>query len=227
MPDSSHPLPALGTETMVGQASGLDLLVRVQGPADQATPLQVICLFENTNPQDIYQSPPALPAALNGLVHVDQALHGLLTELRQSGRFRGFALETLLLLPPAGTLKAPQLLLIGLGSRAAAQQNMAALMHQVGLTGMREALRLAVPSYSHAANLQDGGLGVVPADITQAVLAGTLEAYRTQHYLAARQAAPEPLVRQFTMLTGPATFALAGEGVTAFLQNYSTEESAF
>lgn len=223
MPDSAPSLPAIGTEKLIGNAGGFDVVVKVQGPAGQTTPLQVICLFENSNPQDIYQSPPALPAALNGLVHVDQALHGLLTDLRQSNRFRGDALETLLLVPPAATISAQRLLLIGLGSRAAATQNTATLMHQVALTGMREALRLEVSSYSHAVDLQDGGFPVLPVDITHAVLAGTLEAYRTQQYLAAQQAAPTPLVKQFTLLTGPATFALATTGATSFLQSLKQE----
>lgn len=200
------------------------MLVKVQGPADQATPLQVICLFESTNSQDIYQSPPALPAALNGLVHVDQALHGLLTDLRQSGRFRGDALETLLLAPPVASIKAHLLLLIGLGNRVAANQNTVTLMQQVSLTGMREALRLGVPSYSHAVDLQDGGFPVVPVDITHAVLTGILEAYRTQQYLAAQQASPAPLLKQFTLLTGPATYASAVKKAATFLRSYSVEQ---
>lgn len=212
---AAAPLPAVGTEQLAGQATGLAVLVKAQGPASQPTPLQVICLFDNSNPQDIYQSPPALPAARNGLVHVDQALGGQLTELRRAGHFRGYPLETLLLRPPAGTVPAARLLLVGLGSRAAAT-NLESLMEQVGLTAMREALHLGVVSYSFAANVQDGGLAVVPASLARALLTGTFAAYRTQQYLAARQLGPPPTVRQLTMLAGPPTFAHAVAGVEQF-----------
>jgi hypothetical protein len=40
----------------------------VQGPSGQETPLQVACLFEYVE-GDI-TTPPALPAALNGMLHL-------------------------------------------------------------------------------------------------------------------------------------------------------------
>ncbi|TDN36777.1 hypothetical protein A8B98_07240 [Hymenobacter sp. UV11] len=208
----------MGTEQLAGQADGLAVLVKAQGPASQPTPLQVICLFDSSNPQDIYQSPPALPAARNGLVHVDQALGGQLTALRRAGHFRGLPVETLLLTPPAGTMPATRLLLLGLGSRAIAATSLESLLEQVGLTAMREALRLGVASYSFAANVQDGGLTVVPAPVTQALLTGTFAAYRTQQYVAAHQLGPPPTVRQLTMLAGPPTFAHAVAGVEQFFR---------
>lgn len=216
---ATAPLPAVGAEHLAGQADGLAVLVKAQGPASQPTPLQVICLFDNSNPQDIYQSPPALPADRNGLVHVDQALGGQLTALRQTGHFRGQALETLLLTLPANILPATRLLLVGLGNRAAAATGLEPLMEQVGLTAMREALRLGVASYSFAANVQDGGLTVVPANIAHALLTGTFAAYRTQQYLADSQLGQPPTVRQLTLLAGPPTFVHAVAGVEQFFSN--------
>ena len=67
----------------------------MQSPSAQETPLQIVCLFEYTE-GDIFNSPPALPKELNGMVHVDEALHGLITELRKTNKFEGKFLETLL-----------------------------------------------------------------------------------------------------------------------------------
>jgi hypothetical protein len=73
----------------------------VQGPSTEITSLQVACVFEYTE-GDIFNSPPALPAAANGMVHLDHDLNGIITELRKSGKFSGHALETLLITPPPG-----------------------------------------------------------------------------------------------------------------------------
>jgi hypothetical protein len=58
----------------------------VEGPSTQITPLQVACVFEYTE-DDIFKSPPALPAALNGMLHLDQALKGIVMDIRKSGKF--------------------------------------------------------------------------------------------------------------------------------------------
>ena len=193
----------VGTEAKVGQLDGLTVVVKVQGPSTQETPLQVACLFEYVE-GDIFKAPPALPAAVNGMVHLDQALHGLVTDLRKSGKFTGHALETLLITPPKGTISAERLLLIGLGDRKTFTP---ALMRQVGAVGMREALRLGVTSYSHASDLKDGGIDSPIAEVADAVLGGAFDALRAQRYLSEKGASPAPAVRKLTLLAGPAFFA--------------------
>jgi hypothetical protein len=194
---------AVGTEAKIGQLDGLAVSVKVQGPSTQDTPLQVACVFEYVE-GDIFTAPPALPAAANGMVHLDQALHGLVTDLRKSGRFAGHALETLLITPPKGTIPAKRLLLIGLGDRKTFTP---AFMRQVGAVGMREALRLGVTSYSHASDLKDGGIDSPTSAVADAVLTGALDALRAQRYLSERGASPPPSVRALTLLAGPAFFA--------------------
>ena len=76
-------LPALGTVSQLGRVYGVEIETAVQSPSAQKTPLQVVCLFEYTE-GDIFNSPPALPKALNGMVHVDEALNGLITDLRKA-----------------------------------------------------------------------------------------------------------------------------------------------
>jgi cytosol aminopeptidase family protein len=193
---------AVGTQARVGEVGGLTVDVKVQGPSAQQTPLQVACVFEYVE-GDIFQ-PPALPAALNGMVHLDQALHGLITELRKSGKFSGHALETLLITPPKGTIAAERLLLIGLGDKKAFTP---ALMGRVGAVGMREALRLGVSAYAHASDLKDAGVESPTREVATAVIAGALDALGTQRYLADQGAAPRSTIRSLTLLAGPAFFA--------------------
>jgi hypothetical protein len=194
---------ATGTEAQVGQRDGLTVSVKVQGPSMQQTPLQVACVFEYVE-GDIFTSPPALPATANGMVHLDQSLHGLVTDLRKSGKFAGHALETLLITPPKGTIAAKRLLLIGLGDRKTFTP---AFMKQVGAVAMREALRLGVTSYSHASDLKDGGVASPTSEVADGVITGALDALGAQLYLAEKGASPRPSVRALTLLAGPAFFA--------------------
>jgi hypothetical protein len=208
-PESSTILPALNTKSLLGQVDGVEIEAVVQGPATQATPLQVVCLFEYTE-GDIYNSPPALSKELNGMVHLDEGLHGLITELRKSDKFKGQFLETLLIIPPANTLLAKKLLLIGLGNR---KEFKAEQMRLVGLTGMREALRLGVASYSHASDLKDAGIDSPTADVAGYVIQGAVEAYRTQSYLKKQNASDALSVKKVSLLTGPAYYEDSISGV--------------
>src|SRR6185437_2122460 len=96
-------LPALNTNELLAKIDGLNIEVIVQSPSAQVTSLQIVCLFEYQE-GDIYTSPPALKRELNGMVHVDEALHGLITDLRKTKRFEGKLLETLLIAPPLNTI---------------------------------------------------------------------------------------------------------------------------
>ena len=195
-------LPPVGTMSRAGEAEGLEVRVQVQGPAAAMTPLQVACVFEYVA-GDI-TTPPALPAAANGMVHLDEALHGLVTELRKSGRFSGHALETLLVTPPKGTIGAERLLLIGLGDRKTFSP---ALLARVGAVGMREALRLGVTAYAHASDIKDAGVDSPTGATASAVIGGALDALAAQRWLADKGMSPRPSVTALTLLAGPAFFA--------------------
>ncbi len=210
-------LAAIGTHAKVGQADGLTVEVRVQAPSTQQTPLQVACLFEYVEGDIV--NPPALPAAVNGILHLDRALHGLVTDLRKSGKFGGHSLETLLIVPPKGAIGAERLLLIGLGDR---KQFTPELMRRVGEVEMREALRLGVSDFSHASDLKDAGVDSPTAAVAEALIEGNLSALRTQRYLSEKGAAPLPHVSSLTLLTGPAFFAETSAAATAFLARSPT-----
>lgn len=203
---SQTALPAVDTKETVKKVDGLEIEAKVQSPSAQETPLQVVCLFEYTE-GDIF-NPPALAKELNGMVHVDEALQGLITELRKNRQFEGKSLETLLIVPPANTIPAKKLLLIGLGNRNAFKPES---MRMVGVTGMREALRLGVSSYSHASDLKDAGIDSPTAAVATYVIQGALEAYRTQKGL--NKASGPLTVTKVTLLAGPAYFEDSKNGI--------------
>lgn len=199
-------LPKAGTSSIVGKVDNIAIELMVQGPSTEATPLQIACVFEYTE-GDI-TNPPALPAAANGMLHLDKALQGIITDIRKSGKFAGHAFETLLIEPPAGTIAAKKLLLIGLGDR---NKFNAAEMKTIGAIGMREALRLGVTSYAHASDLKDAGIDSPTDTVTENVIKGAIEAYRTQTYLKGKNMSTFKPVTKITLLAGQTFFNASGE----------------
>lgn len=202
-----------GTSAVLGQIDGITIATAAQAPSNQQTPLQVICVFQYTE-GDIFNSPPALSRNLNGLVHVDDALKGMLTELRKSGRFEGRALETILITPPAGSMPAEKLLIIGLGDRKSFDPE---LMTSVGRVEMREALRLGVSSYSHASDLKDAGIDSPTGTVAVNVVKGAINAYETERFLKDHSLSNFQPMAKITLLAGPAYFQITGDAVKAFI----------
>ncbi|WP_039377988.1 M17 family peptidase N-terminal domain-containing protein [Parachlamydia acanthamoebae] len=210
-------LPKVGTQEIVGKVNNISIEALVQSPSAQETPLQIVCVFEYTE-GDIFTSPPALPKELNGLLHVDAALHGLITELRKTNKFEGKDLETLLITPPPNTIPAKKLLLIGLGNRNAFKEEK---MRMIGVTGMREALRLGVSSYTHASDVKDGGVDSITGAVTGYVTQGALEGYKTQQFLKGQNASENLTVNKVTILTGPAFFEDSIVGIKKAIENFN------
>lgn len=212
-------LPEVGTKESLGKIEGVEIEVVVQSPSMQETPLQIVCVFEYTE-GDIFKSPPALPKESNGLLHVDEALHGLITTIRKTNKFEGHLLETLLIVPPSETIPAKKLLIIGLGDRNNFKPEM---MRMVGVTGMREALRLNVESYSHASDLKDAGISSPTADVAGYVIQGAMDAYQTQTFLK-NQNASEPLtVTKVTLLSGQPFFEDSKSGINKVMSKGSSK----
>ncbi|WP_269236038.1 M17 family peptidase N-terminal domain-containing protein [Flavobacterium flavigenum] len=199
---------ALGSTTTWGKVDGVAVNGLVQGPSAAEADLQVACVFEYTE-GDIF-NPPALPANLNGMVHLDDAFKGLITELRKSGKFTGHALETLLITPPKGTLASKKLLLIGLGDRNKFTPD---LMISVGSVAIREALRLGVSNFSFASDIKDAGIDSPTALVATNVVLGSFEAYRTQNYLKEKKLSDNKPLTKIILLAGPAFYTIAGEGI--------------
>lgn len=210
--DAQPKLVAVGTTAVLGKADGITIEGKVQSPSGQPTPLQIVCIFEYE--EGDLTSPQALPAAANGLLHVDEALSGLITDLRKNGKFLGHRLETMLLTPPKGSIPAQKLLMIGLGNRKDFTPD---LMTDIGRVGMREALRLGVSSYSHASDLKDGGIDSPTGTVAVNVVKGALEAYETETYLVNKKVSSHKPLTKVTLLAGQAFFTPSGDAIKAYL----------
>jgi len=209
---------AIGSTVTWGKVDGVVVNGLVQGPSAAKSELQVACVFEYTE-GDIF-NPPALPANLNGMVHLDDALKGIITELRKSGKFTGHALETLLITPPQGMLAAKKLLLIGLGNRNTFTPD---LMISVGSVAMREALRLGVSDYSFASDIKDAGIDSPTALVAENVVLGSFEAYRTQAFLKAKKLSDHKPLSKIILLAGPAFYTVAGDGIKEAINKLNTK----
>ena len=198
----------VGTAKVWGAVDGVSIVGLVQGPSAAVADLQIACVFEYTD-GDIF-NPPALPKDLNGMVHLDEALKGIITDVRKTGKFQGHALETLLITPPKGSLSSKKLLLIGLGDRNSFN---AELMKEVGSVAMREALKLQVKTASFASDLKDAGIDSPTALVAENVVLGAFEAYRAQSYLKSKSFSDEMKLKKLILLAGPSFFTVAGGGI--------------
>ena len=206
---------AIGTQKTWGTIDGVQYIGMVQGPSAAVADLQIACVFEYTE-GDIF-SKEALPAELNGLVHLDEALKGRLTEIRKTGKFKGRKLETFLITPDKKVLGAKKLLLIGLGDR---NQFTPELMTEIGEIAAREALKLNVTNFSFASDLKDAGIDSPTALVAGNVARGIINEYRIQSGLKTdRLEQFKPLTKVY-LLAGPAFFTVAGGGISDALATY-------
>lgn len=209
---------AIGTSKTWGTVDGISVVGLVQGPSAAKADLQIACVFEYTE-GDIF-NPPALPKELNGMVHLDEALKGIITEVRKKGQFKGHALETLLINPPKGSLASGKLLLIGLGNRNSFD---AGLMKEVGSVAMREALKLQVHTASFASDIKDAGIDSPTALVAENVVLGAFDAYRTQSYLNTQHLSDTMKLKKLILLAGPSFFTVAGGGIQEAISKLNTK----
>jgi leucyl aminopeptidase len=171
-------------EQSIGGPHGVAIKVRMEGPYTADTPLQVVCYFKFTA--------EGAKRMTGAPVELDKELGGVISELRERGEFAGDEFETLLLIPPKGSIKAKALLLVGLGEEDSLSL---ARMERVGRVALREASRLGVRRVAFAPLIRDQGnkkLGT--GDVESAVVKGALLAYDTE-----RRLQKEGLVREWTL----------------------------
>lgn len=206
--NASTKITAVGTSKNLGSVDGISMVGLVQGPSSADAQLQVACVFEYTD-NDIH-SFQALPANLNGLVHLDEALKGEFTKVRQSAQFKGHSLETLLITPPAGFMSAKKLLLIGLGNR---NNFTPELMISVAEVATREALRLGVTNFAFASDLKDAGIDSPTALVAGNVVKGIVLANRSEIYLREHNLSKTKKLERVYLLAGSSFFEVAGGGI--------------
>ena len=95
-------------EQVISGPHNLPIKVRMEGPYTADTTLQVVCYFKYSE---------AGAKKMSGApVELDKHLGGVINSLRARGEFRGKPLETILITPKGGAVKAKSLLLVGVGS---------------------------------------------------------------------------------------------------------------
>lgn len=181
--------------------SALRVTVLAQSPAETTTDLQIFCLFQSSPSNTLHGS----------LTETNEKLHGLLDRLRQPTLFSGDLGETILLIPPAGTLSAKKVLIIGLGD---ASTFTPARMLLVGKIAFREANRLGIAHPFFAPTILDGGVtGFSTGDVAEQVVRGFRDALATETILQSSHAAPPTSVQDFTFLAGARNVATTQSGI--------------
>jgi Cytosol aminopeptidase family, N-terminal domain len=182
---------------------GLKINLRMEGPYTADVPLQIVCYFKYT-PEGVKQMSGAP-------VELDKRLGGVIGRLREQSEFVGDELETLLLVPPANSIPAKALLLIGLGD----EKNLSlATMERVGRTAMREAMRLGVAKAAFAPLIRDQGNSTLDTgDAERAVSRGAILAYDTDQRLGKLGVAKSQTLHEWNVEAGAAYFDTTQAGL--------------
>lgn len=179
----------------------IPIRILVQSPAETDAEMQIICLFRSEPSNTLHGS----------LIETNEKLKGLLDLIRKPTLFRGELGETLLIDPPAGSLAAKRLLIIGLGDSETFTPER---MELVGAIAYREASRLGVGRPFFAPTVIDGGVTTSAAgEVAEQVIRGFLRAARTEKVLQASGAARGPVIQELTFLAGPQHAADAEQGI--------------
>lgn len=181
---------------------GLRIKVRMEGPYDADTPLQIVCYFKHKKSGD---------KTLGAAVELDKKLGGVIASLRNRGEFVGDELETLLLTPPKGTVKPKLLLLVGLGDEDSLSLER---LERIGRTALREAAKLGVRRAAFAPLLRDQGNSKFDAgDVEQAITKGLLLACDTEKRLQKEGLARAFALEEWAVEAGPDYFDDTVKGV--------------
>lgn len=192
------------TTPAVAQNSSTPFKVDVlaTSPVVTDTDMQILCLFRAT-PKN----------KLDGaLTLTDNALKGLLAQVRGQQKFGGLLGETLLITPPPGTMKAKHLLLIGMGDSETFSPER---MRLIGKIVVRESDRLGVSHPYFAPTVKDGGVSkFTTGQISEQVILGARDAYSLAQYLQTQNADSGPKVTQITYLAGKEYASTTQDGIT-------------
>jgi hypothetical protein len=176
------------------QIPNAPIAIRVleQSPAETDTELQIICLFESV-PENVFHG---------SLVETNEKLKGLLDKLRQPTLFRGELGETVLIVPPAGSLAARKLLVIGLGD---SQTFTPQRLELIGSIAYNESNRLGIAHPFFAPTVLDGGVTKYSTgQASENFIRGFLRAARTEKLLETAGSSKGRVIQDLAYLAGPA-----------------------
>jgi len=205
-------------ETAVGDKPlGIAFSIKMTGPYAQDCDLQIICAFKHKAAGDKY---------LGAMKDFDAKVGGLLSALRNRGEFVGEAGESILFVPPSGSIPAKQLLVIGLGDEKALSLD---TLRLDGRIAAREAVQLRASRVAWAPVIRDEGnntIGVGEGDA--AFVQSVLSAYDTERRLQAQGLAPRFAIHQWVVEAGPTYFddalSKVGIGIAAELLDLKQRE---
>src|SRR3954452_10043908 len=190
-------------ETVVEGPDKLAIKVRMEGPYTADTPLQVVCYFKYTA--------EGARRTSGAPVDLDKHLGGAIASLRERGEFVGDDLETFLIIPPEGSIKAKALLLIGLGDEATLSPEK---MERVGKVSYREAKRLGVKRAAFAPLIRDqGSTRIATGDVERMTVRGVLLARDTESRLAKEGLGKGDALDEWAIEAGPQYYDETVEGV--------------
>lgn len=195
--------PSAVKETVVAGPLDVTLKVRMEGPYTADVPLQVVCYFKYT--ADGAKKMTGAP------VELDKHLGGVIASLRERGEFVGDELETVVITPPEGSIKAKALLLVGLGDESKLSLD---TMERVGKVALREAARLGATKVAFAPLIRDQGNSTLKTgDVEVAVVRGVLLAYDTDRRMQKEKLAKGYALSEWWVEAGPAFFDETTAGV--------------
>jgi hypothetical protein len=187
--------------------------LRMEGPTTADVPLQVVCYFKYT--------PEGAKRMKGAPVELDHELGGVIGALRERGDFVGDELETLLIVPPAGSIKAKALLLVGLGDERGLSLE---VMERVGKVALREASRLGAGRVAFAPLIRDQGNSTLDTgEIERVVTRGVLLAYDTEKHLQQEGRARPYNLEEWEAEAGPAYFDDTKAGLEKGIEEAKTE----
>jgi hypothetical protein len=207
-------------ETPVGQKPlGIAISVKMTGPYAQDSDLQIICAFKHKTGGDTY---------IGAMKDFDAKVGGLLSALRDRGEFVGELGESILFTPPAGSIPARRLLVIGLGEEAALSLD---TLRVVGRVAAREAVRLKAPRVAWAPVIRDQGNSTIDVgEGDRAFVESVLATYDTEQRLQAQGLAEKFAITEWVIEAGPAYLDGAveqiGQGIATTLPVLAKRESA-
>jgi len=194
-----------GSSKSYDAPNDLKVTVRVSMPQDQEADVLFMCVFQQSK----------LTLAIDVF---DKQLGHLVTNLRGRGEFGGDELETILIgNPPKNSMKAKQLMLIGLGEK---DKQSLKLMRRIGTVALRESVRLGAKRVAFAAALIDQESPKLKThDVGHEVIQGAILAFDTEKRLHKEGLTWAPILQEWIYLAGPEFFPevspRAGEAVAA------------
>ena len=188
---------------------GVKFQVIAVSPANSDTPLQIVCFFDWT--RNVVMS--------GGTGELNERLGGVIRTIRQERGFRGEAFESLLIVPRPRQVSPERILLFGLGDPDSLSDDH---LLRVGRMAVFEATLAGVAAFAFAPDIRDAGVSFRGSEVSGLLVAGMIDALRTQARLAALGVGEPQRLQQITLLAGHEHLQTSQAGLERELRNAQT-----